>query len=125
MLLHLLLYYDIVISKGQDGKPLKTNNKDKLYLPRLEQRCESVASLLKALAHPRRLLIMGHLIAGEKTVGELQELCGVSQSQLSQFLTRMRLEKLVACERRGRFQYYSAADERVAELIRSLQKIYC
>ena len=104
---------------------MKINGKTNISTGRLERKCEDVSLLLKALAHPRRLLIMGHLVGGEKTVTELQKLCGVSQSQLSQFLTRMRLEKLVACERRGRFQYYSAADGRVAELMQSIQKIYC
>jgi len=92
---------------------------------KLEKRCEEVSLLLKALAHPRRLMIMGHLVGGEKTVGELQERCGISQSQLSQFLARMRLEGLIACERRGRFQYYAPADERVVELMRAIQRIYC
>jgi DNA-binding transcriptional ArsR family regulator len=68
---------------------------------------------------------MGSLVDGPKTVTELQGLCGLSQSQLSQFLSRMKLEQLVDCRREGRFQFYQAADLRVVELIRSLQKIYC
>ncbi len=99
--------------------------KNTISTNKLERKCEDVSRLLKSLAHPRRLLIMGHLVGGEKTVSELQELCGISQSQLSQFLARMRLEELVACERRGRFQYYAPADERIVELMRSIQKIYC
>ncbi len=99
--------------------------KKKILSRTLEQHCEQVASLLKALSHPGRLLLMGHLVEGEKTVTELQELCGLSQSQLSQFLGRMKLEGLIRCERRGRFQFYTAADSRVIDLIRSIQKIYC
>ena len=68
---------------------------------------------------------MGNLLDGEKSVTELQKLTGLSQSQLSQFLSRMKLEKLVTCERRGRFQFYAAADERVVGLIRALQSLYC
>lgn len=92
---------------------------------KLEKKCTQVSQLLKSLAHPGRLLIMGHLVGGEKTVSELQKLSGISQSQLSQFLARMKLEELVSCERRGRFQYYAAADEQVIELMRAIQKIYC
>ena len=99
--------------------------KSKLSTSKLEEHCGEVSLLLKSLAHPRRLLIMGHLIGGEKTVSELQELCGISQSQLSQFLARMRLEELVSCERRGRYQYYAPADNRVIELMRTIQRIYC
>ncbi len=98
---------------------------NKLSTRKLEKKCVAVAALLKALAHPGRLLIMGHLVGGEKTVSELQELCNLSQSQLSQFLGRMRLEGLIQCEKRGRFQYYSTADERVSELIRAIHSLYC
>ena len=94
-------------------------------LRRMEAHCEQVSGLLKALAHPARLLIMGHLVAGEKTVTQLQELCGISQSQLSQFLARMRLEELVHCERRGRFLVYSVADDRMVGLISAIQTLYC
>lgn len=99
--------------------------KSKLSTHRLEAHCEQVASLLKSLSHPGRLLVMGHLVGGEKTVTELQERCGLSQSQLSQFLSRMKLEGLIRCERRGRFQFYSAGDERIIGLIQAIQKIYC
>lgn len=99
--------------------------KKEASLKKLEGKCEEVSALLKALAHPGRLLIMGNLVAGKKTVTELQELCGISQSQLSQFLGRMRLENLISCERQGRFQYYAPADKRVVELIRSIQTIFC
>lgn len=99
--------------------------KGKSSTQKLERKCEEVALLMKSLCHPRRLLILGHLIEGEKTVSDLQERCGISQSQLSQFLTRMRLEGLVSCERRGRFQFYALHDERVAALMGAIQRIYC
>jgi len=92
---------------------------------RLDKHCHEVCALLKALSHPGRLLILGYLGQGEKTVSELQELCGLSQSQLSQFLSRMKLEKLVTCSRRGRFVYYTPADVRVGRLIQNIQKLYC
>jgi len=99
--------------------------KKELTIKKMESKCEEVSALLKALSHPGRLLIMGHLVAGPKSVSELQELCGISQSQLSQFLSRMKLEELVSCERKGRFQYYAAADEKIIRLIRSVQQIFC
>lgn len=68
---------------------------------------------------------MGHLAEGRKTVSELQGLCGLSQSQLSQFLARMRFEGLVASERKGRFRQYAPADRRVLELIVAIEKLYC
>lgn len=70
-------------------------------------------------------MIMGHLCHGEKTVSELVALCELSQSQLSQFLNRMKLEGLVSCQRRGRFQYYSPADPKIVKLIQAVQAIFC
>ena len=92
---------------------------------KLKAACEDVAALLSALSHPGRLLILGALHDGEKTVGELQDICGLSQSQLSQFLSRMKGEQLLACRREGRFQYYFLSDPKVRKLVRELQKLYC
>jgi ArsR family transcriptional regulator len=101
-------------------------SKDKLKVAKdLKPKCTEVSSLLKSLSHPGRLMIMGNLVDGGKTVTELQRLCDLSQSQLSQFLARMRLEGLVQCQREGRFQFYSAASPEVSELIRSIQRIFC
>lgn len=97
----------------------------KLSISKMENNCEEVASLLKAMAHPQRLMVLGHLAQSPKTVSELQELCTISQSQLSQFLGRMRLEGLVRCERQGKYQYYSPADHRVVKLIAAIHSIYC
>lgn len=97
----------------------------RISMSKIETKCADVSSLLKSLAHQQRLLILGHLTQGQKTVTELQELCHISQSQLSQFLARMRLEGLVECERQGRYQFYSIADKNVTKLIESIQTIFC
>ena len=91
----------------------------------MRQKCDLVARILKALAHPQRLLILCTLAAGEKTVGEIEKSCEASQSAVSQFLNRMRLEGLVNSEKRGSFVYYKITDPKVNKLIQSLYKIYC
>lgn len=91
----------------------------------LAKNCESVAQLMKAMAHPLRLMILCHLSTGEKSVGELEELCGAGQSQVSQFLNRMRLEGLVASEKRGLYVHYRILDVKVKKLITALHHIYC
>lgn len=68
---------------------------------------------------------MGHLAQGPKTVTELTEHCEISQSQLSQFLGRMKSEGLVTSERQGKYQYYAIADERLIQLIAAIQNIFC
>jgi ArsR family transcriptional regulator len=91
----------------------------------MAENCEHVASVMKALGHPQRLMIMCHLSQSEKTVGELEELCEISQSAVSQFLNRMKLEGLVASEKRGLYVYYWIQDERIKELITALHRVFC
>lgn len=81
--------------------------------------------LLKQLSHPQRLLILCSLAEGEKSVGEIEQACGASQSAVSQFLKGMRLEGLIEPRRDGKQVYYKIEDKRVLELIRSLYRIFC
>lgn len=92
---------------------------------KIEKSCEEVCLILKSLSHPQRLLILGHLLEGPKTVGELVELCSAAQSQMSQFLTRMKLEGLISSEKDGKYQVYSLADKRLIRLMKTLQAEYC
>jgi DNA-binding transcriptional ArsR family regulator len=96
-----------------------------LALAKLVENCESTAKLLKSLAHPQRLQILCHVSESAKTVGELELLCGASQSAVSQFLGRMKSEGLVGAKREGQFVSYSIADAKVKQLIRALHKIFC
>lgn len=94
-------------------------------MPKFKKSCDEVSAILKAMAHPQRLLILGYLLNGDKTVSELVELCEVSQSQMSQFLTRMKFEGLIASRKEGKFQHYSLADERLVHLMKAIQMEYC
>ncbi|MBN8537959.1 MAG: helix-turn-helix transcriptional regulator [Deltaproteobacteria bacterium] len=84
-----------------------------------------VAAILKAISHPQRLMLLCHLADGEKTVGQLEELCGGSQSSISQFLKLMKLEEMLTSEKRGLYVYYSIHDPKIKKLISSLYKIFC
>ncbi|OYZ18072.1 MAG: hypothetical protein B7Y39_14315 [Bdellovibrio sp. 28-41-41] len=92
---------------------------------KIENSCDEVCLILKSLSHPLRLLVLGHLLKGSKTVGELVGLCEASQSQMSQFLIRMKFEGLVSSEKDGKFQVYSLADKRLIRLIKTIQDEYC
>ena len=91
----------------------------------MQEKCVEVSELLKSLAHPQRLMITCYLSEGEKTVGELQELCDISQSQLSQFLGRLYREGIVNSRREGQFSYYSIKSKDVLKMLESMQKIFC
>ncbi len=92
---------------------------------KIEKSCDEVCLILKSLSHPQRLLVLGHLLSGAKTVGDLVELCNASQSQMSQFLIRMKLEGLIRSEKDGRYQVYSLADKRLIRLMKTIQAEYC
>lgn len=92
---------------------------------KIKRSCVEVSQMLKALAHPQRLMIMGNLLQGPRTVSDLVDTCEASQSQISHFLMRMKLEGLVKADRDGRFVYYSVADNRLVKLMRVIQTEYC
>jgi ArsR family transcriptional regulator len=96
-----------------------------LSIKKIKKSCHDVSAMLKSMAHPQRLIILGYLASGEKTVSELVENCEISQSRISQYLIRMKMDGLLECERVGKYQYYKIADERLIELILVLQKKFC
>jgi len=103
----------------------KNVSRDILSISKIEKACEVVSLILKELSHPQRLLILGHLLNGPKTVSQLVESCKISQSQMSHFLMRMRFAGLVKSEKQGRFNIYKLADQRLIQLMKTIQVEYC
>ena len=64
------------------------------------------AELLKAVAHPARLMMVDALAEGEKCVCELQELVGSAMPTISRHLDRMKSAGIVAGRRDGNRVYY-------------------
>ena len=83
---------------------------------------EDAATFLKALGHEGRLLILCHLLSGEKSVTELENLLSSRQAAVSQQLARLRLEGMVQTRRDGQQIYYSILDPRAAELVKLLDR---
>ena len=81
------------------------------------------STLLKAMANERRLLILCYLAEGERSVGELEVLIGISQSALSQHLARLRQDGLVASRRAAQNIYYSLDGDDVTKIIATLHDI--
>lgn len=88
-------------------------------------KARAASSLLKALSHESRLLMLCMLCQGEKTVTEIEQFLGIQQAVVSQQLARLRSEKIVQTRREGRQIYYRIADPQLAELISVLYKMYC
>ena len=91
----------------------------------MDKAADEAAEVLKVLSNPARLRILCALLPGERSVGELEEMLGASQSYVSGQLARMRSEGLVACERDGRTIRYSLSDPRVSPILERLYEVFC
>ena len=95
-------------------------------LATFEANATMVATLLRALANERRLMVLCKLVEwGEGSVGALAEAIGLSQSATSQHLAKMRDEGLVAFRREGQTLWYRIAEPRIELLLGYLHKLYC
>lgn len=81
--------------------------------------------LLKQLASGPRLLVLCHLVEGEKTVSQLCKVAGLSSSALSQHLAKLREAGLVDCEKRGLNVYYKLSSMEAHAILTTLYLIYC
>lgn len=83
------------------------------------------ANFLKAIGQEGRLLILCHLVSGEKSVTELEELLSARQAAVSQQLARLRLEGFVTPRREGKVIYYSLTDERPRRILELVYELFC
>lgn len=85
---------------------------------------EVQADAIKALAHPKRLLIIDLLSDGaERNVTQLQDGTGLSQSNLSQNLALLRAAGLVTPRREGNVIWYRMSDARVLKAVALLRGV--
>ena len=82
-------------------------------------------NFLKAIGHEGRLMILCHLVTGEKSVTELEELLSARQAAVSQQLGRLRLEGLVKPRREGKTIFYSLTDDRCKKIISVVYDLFC
>jgi len=92
----------------------------------IEEKAGEVAGLLRALANERRLMILCKLVEwGEANVNTLADAVGLSQSALSQHLSKIRAEGLVTFRRERQTLWYRIADPRIEQLFATLHKLFC
>lgn len=91
----------------------------------LQVQSDQAAKLLKALANPDRLLLLCHLVELERSVAQLGDLTGIAQPSLSQQLSVLRAEDLVATRREGKSIFYRIEAPAVHAVLQTLHKIYC
>ena len=76
---------------------------------------ELQAEISKTLAHPLRLALLHVLKDGEKTVNELVDILGASQSNVSQHLALMRQRQIVKTRKEGSAVYYRVSSPKISQ----------
>lgn len=74
--------------------------------------------VFKVIANQKRLEIILLLENQELNVGQMVDMLGLRQSNLSQHLTLLRQQRLVTVRRSGREAYYKLGDDSIAKSIR-------
>ena len=83
---------------------------------------ESVAEVFSLLGDPTRVRLLDALTHGERCVGDLAALVGLSESAVSHQLRLLRTARLVRARRDGRLAYYSLDDHHVIGLLHDTRK---
>lgn len=83
----------------------------------------SAAFLAKSLSDANRLRILLLLTDGKRSVSAIVDELGLSQALVSHHLKELRRSLLVSVERQGPFVYYSLSDQRILDVIETLNTI--
>lgn len=79
------------------------------------------SELLKALAHPARLMICCELRNREMSVGEIETALGIRQPRLSRELAKLRAEGLVETRRAAKLIFYKLREgSRVSQMVQAI-----
>jgi DNA-binding transcriptional ArsR family regulator len=84
---------------------------------------ELQAEISKTLANPLRLAILYSLKGGERTVNDLADLVGVSQSNVSQHLALMRQRQIVKTRKSGVSIYYSVSSPKISQACDMIREV--
>lgn len=82
-----------------------------------ERSWADAAELFRCLASPIRVGIVAQLMDGERSVGDLVAVLGVSQPLVSQHLKILREQCLVVGSREGRRTVYRLMDDHVGHIV--------
>jgi ArsR family transcriptional regulator len=75
------------------------------------------ADFFRVLGNPARVRVLQLLRDSESSVGALQQALGLDSSAVSQHLSALRRQGLVASRREGTSVYYRVSDQRTLQLL--------
>ncbi len=88
-----------------------------------DQIFERQAVICKAFAHPTRLHLLDLLGNGERGVGELQEVLGISKANMSQHLAILKSAGVVVTRRDGKQVYAALAIPEVKQACHLIHQV--
>ncbi|GAB3301907.1 ArsR/SmtB family transcription factor [Parasphingorhabdus pacifica] len=91
--------------------------------PTVAEKARRLAPMLKAVADESRLALMLLLAERPRTVRELTELTGMSQTLVSHHLTPLREQQLIIASPKGRSNVYSLCCDGLVEPVRLLASL--
>ncbi|WP_254690208.1 ArsR/SmtB family transcription factor [Shinella daejeonensis] len=86
---------------------------------------DRASELMKALSSQHRLMILCHLVDGEKSVGQLAEFLGIRDSTVSQHLALLRRDGIIAGRRDGQTIWYRIEADIARQVVSVLYTHYC
>lgn len=96
-----------------------------LDMTKLEENSTRACRLLKVMSNEKRLMILCHLVGGERSVQQLQEATGLGQSTVSQQLAVLRGERLVQSRREAQSVFYALDSHEASAILETLHRLYC
>jgi len=87
-------------------------------------KADRISLIMKNFSNKDKLAILCFLWNEEKNVSELMSCSTISQSQISQYLWKMRLEWIVESKKNWKEVFYKVSDNKILEIIESLKTIF-
>ena len=87
------------------------------------EKLERAANMLKAIAHPMRIAILGYLEDGKKlTVTEIHELLNIEQSTTSHHLGILKDKGVLCSKREGKNTFYFLRHNKLGNIIECISR---
>ena len=86
---------------------------------------EKIAAMLKTMGHPIRLKILCLLQDKELTVGDIHQEVKTTNANVSQHLTILRNQGIIASRKEANFIFNRIGDEKVVELAMTMKRLFC
>jgi DNA-binding transcriptional ArsR family regulator len=84
----------------------------------------NIETILKMMANAQRLVMLCKLLPGKKSVSELVDATGLSQSSVSQHLSKMRAHDIVTTKREGQTIFYFIDRQDIRDILNTLCRLY-